>query len=99
MDKSSIIHSRSKALCILRTRILVSRRPTNKSSLKNVVSNYIWLYERKTFNFDNTNIVRKQQYKQLLYKEGNMLARVNYIQSEADTPELDVEQGRFSEIL
>jgi hypothetical protein len=43
--------------------------------------------------------VSKQQYKQLLYKEGNMLARVNYIQSEADTPELDVEQGRFSEIL
>lgn len=27
-----------------------------------------------------------------------MLARANYIQSEADTPELDVEQGRFSEV-
>ena len=27
-----------------------------------------------------------------------MLARVNYIQSDQDTPQLDVEQGRFSEV-
>ena len=40
----------------------------------------------------------KQEQRKLLFNEGNTLARANYIQSDADIPELDVEQGRFSEV-
>ena len=34
----------------------------------------------------------------MLYQEGHTLAKADYLQSAADTPELDVENGRFSEV-
>ena len=34
----------------------------------------------------------------MLFKEGHTLAKANYLQSESDTPELDIENGRFSEV-
>ena len=39
----------------------------------------------------------KQQSRQLLQNAGNELSSTDYVQSEEGTPELDVEQGRFSE--
>lgn len=35
----------------------------------------------------------------MLYKEGHTLAKADYIQSSSDTPELDIENGRFSEVV
>lgn len=42
--------------------------------------------------------VDRQKQRAMLYKEGHTLAKADYIQSESDTPELDVENGRFSEV-
>jgi len=84
---------KSKALLTLTTQTRESPRAEEGISLEKV-SFYHTIIRLNVYVY----LVSKKEERQLLYKEGNMLARVNYIQSESDTPELDIEQGRFSEV-